>query len=74
MNPVERSTADDVDFEIDLSSWLDTARVGVFLRGATPATNDPAPDSAAPFPTFRSDRRGWSQTLLPLTTVTAGGP
>lgn len=53
--------------EVALNVPLENARVGVFVRGIAAAHSDPAPDVAAPFPVFRSDQRGWSRTLAPLT-------
>jgi hypothetical protein len=55
----------DTTFKIDLSLWMEKAAISVYLRGTTPAANDPAPETGAVFPTFRADRRGWSQTLQP---------
>ena len=61
----------DTTFQIDLSVLMEEASIGVFVRGFTPAGNDPAPDEAAVFPTFRADRRAWSQTLQPVRPFTA---
>ncbi len=61
-------------FSLDLHLWADEASVGVFLRGTTPAVNDPAPAAGAVFPTLQPDRRGWSQTLTPLRLLEIGAP
>jgi hypothetical protein len=52
--------------QIDLTLIAEEESIGVFVRGAVPAQNDPAPESGAVFPTFHAERRPWSQTLLPL--------
>jgi hypothetical protein len=54
-------------FQVDVGVPTDAAAVGVFMRGAVPATSAPSPETGAVFPTFREDRRPWSQTLQPLT-------
>ena len=59
-------------FQIDLSVLLEEASVGIYVRGYTPATNEPAPEEGAVFPTFRADRRAWSQTLQPLKLIAGG--
>jgi hypothetical protein len=55
--------------QIEMTVPADEASIGVFLRGAVVADNDPAPDDGMPvFPVFKAERRAWSQTLVPLTT------
>ncbi|WP_414662848.1 alpha-amylase family protein [Horticoccus sp. 23ND18S-11] len=61
-------------FQIDLNLWLDEATVSVFVRGTTAATSETAPETGPAFPTFRADRRAWSQTLQPRQVVVAGSP
>jgi hypothetical protein len=58
-------------FQIDVSANVGAAAVSVYLRGTTPEVNAPAPEGRAVFPTFRADRRGWSQTLQPRQNFTA---
>ncbi|MDO8539740.1 MAG: hypothetical protein Q7S40_04805 [Opitutaceae bacterium] len=53
--------------DIDVTVPVDSASVGIFLRGSVDVQNDPAPEEAAVFPTYRPGSRGWSQALLPLT-------
>jgi hypothetical protein len=53
-----------VQVELDLP--LETASVGIFLRGAADAADDPAPETGAVFPVSRHSQRGWSRTLVPL--------
>ncbi|MBM3852491.1 MAG: hypothetical protein FJ399_04975 [Verrucomicrobia bacterium] len=61
--PLARS---DNTFQIEVAVLQEQAQIGIYLRGALRATNDPPPDDAAPFPTFQAERRSWSQTLQPL--------
>lgn len=61
-------------FSLDLNVWADQAAVGVFLRGTTPARNEPAAPGGAVFPTLQPDRRAWSQTLQPMRTLEVGSP
>lgn len=60
------TTAGPMNVQVDVATTLADASVGVFLRGALRATSDPVPAGAVAFPTFRSDRRGWSKALRPL--------
>ena len=54
--------------QIELNVPADQVSIGVYLRGAIAAENDPAPENGGPvFPVFNADQRGWSQVLLPLT-------
>jgi hypothetical protein len=55
---------DDGVFQIDLNVPSEEATIGVFVRGTTPASNDPAPDGGAVFPTHHADRGGWSRTMF----------
>jgi hypothetical protein len=55
----------ETSFQIDVSAPLEDANVTVYARGFTPASSAPAPEEGAVFPTNRSDRRPWSQTLQP---------
>jgi hypothetical protein len=52
--------------QIELNVPPQNAAVGIFLRGVTAANNDPAPEAEVTFPTFRAERRAWSQTLQPM--------
>ena len=61
--PLARS---DTTFQIEVAVLQEQAQIGIYLRGALRATNDPPSDDAAAFPTFQADRRSWSQTLQPL--------
>lgn len=62
----------DVAFQIEVTSSAEEVSIGVFVRGAVAARNDPPPESGAVFPTHRADRRGWSQTLLPVAPYAVG--
>jgi hypothetical protein len=54
--------------QIELTIPADEASIGTYLRGFVAAENDPAPDDGTPvFPLYNSNRRAWSQTLMPLT-------
>lgn len=58
-------------FHLDLNVPLETASIGVYLRGMAPARNDPEPRSPAVFPVYHPDQRATSQTVLPLTVFTS---
>jgi hypothetical protein len=57
-------------FNLSLSVPLEKASVGVYLRGATTATSDEAPEGVAAFPVYQPNQRAWSQTLQPLKAFT----
>jgi hypothetical protein len=61
--PIARGTR---TFDISLNVPLEGARVGVYLRGTVPASNDDAPDEPAPFPVYQPLQKAWSFTLQPL--------
>lgn len=54
-----------IDIALDVP--LESASIGVYLRGSTPAVNDPAPENAVVFPVSQTESRAWSQTVVPLT-------
>jgi hypothetical protein len=58
-------------FQIEITAAQIQMGVGVYVRGVTPAANDPAPETGAAFPTLRPNLRAWSQTLQPLKRVPA---
>jgi hypothetical protein len=60
-----------VQVELDLP--LESASVGIFLRGAVDVADDPAPEGGAVFPVSRHSQRGWSRTLVPLKTYSING-
>lgn len=53
--------------EIDLGIPVESASVGIYLRGSSATENDPVPPEGLSFPLYRSGQRGWSRTLVPLT-------
>ena len=53
-------------FRIELALPLEDVSVGIYIRGFTTATNDPAPELGNVFPTHNPERRAWSETLQPL--------
>jgi hypothetical protein len=53
--------------EITLDVPLKAAAVGIFVKGSSAATNDPAPgEDIAAFPLFQPEQRPWSRTLRPV--------
>ncbi|MDO8539735.1 MAG: hypothetical protein Q7S40_04780 [Opitutaceae bacterium] len=53
-----------VDLTVDVP--LGSCSIGVFLRGSTTGSSEPAPADEAALPLYRPGRRGWSQAVQPL--------